>query len=75
VTENPRTSGVVLAALPPGFTYRVRLADGREILCGVSRGYFPDSPYVPKKLRPVVGDEVLVELRERGAIQGFLVRA
>lgn len=61
MAENKNEAGVITAILPSGFTYRVRLADSREILCGVSRLYFGGRVLkVPKKLRPKVGDQLLV---------------
>ena len=78
MSEDPTETGVIIAVLPPGTTYRVRLGDAREILCGTSRDYYGDRVRkIPKRLRlrPKVGDEVLIQLKDSGAIQGLLVRA
>ena len=74
MVESPKEAGVIMAVLP-GFTYRVRLADSREILCKISRGYFGDRNIkIPNKLQPKVGDKILVRMVDGGEIEGLLDR-
>jgi hypothetical protein len=75
MTEEVILEGIVVAVLPPGTTYRIRLEDSRKIICTLSRGYIPDRlPDAAKYPKPQVGDEVRVRLVTGGRIQGMLIR-
>lgn len=73
--------GVVTEWLKP-FTFRVRLTDGKTVLCGLERTYFghiePNSALrILERDGPHVGSEVAIRLElepRAGGLQGQILR-